>query len=140
MRQPFERRRVLEELQRLLWRPAQRMKYFARIHHVFEPSAKLGGALDRHQQRQQALAVVGAGILLQRLAERHVLRLGSSRQAGRVSREKREGSILVLAILREIEMHPSDQVPGRIARFQESLDGKRGVRELCIERLIGGVP
>jgi hypothetical protein len=136
----FERRRVLEEQQRLLRGPAQRMKYFARIHHGFEPPAKLGGALDRHQQRQQALAVLRAGIFLQRLAERHMLRLGRSRQAGGVGREKRKGSLLVLAILREIEMHASDQVPGRIARFEKSLDGKRGVGELHVEGLVGDAP
>ncbi len=38
-------------------RPAQRMKDLARVDHRLQPGAVLGGALDRHQQRQQALAV-----------------------------------------------------------------------------------
>jgi hypothetical protein len=34
----------------LLRGPAQRMEYFPRIHHRLEPPAKLGRALNRHQQ------------------------------------------------------------------------------------------
>ena len=40
----------------------------AGVHHALEPGAVRGGALHRHQQREQALAVAGARVFLQRLA------------------------------------------------------------------------
>ena len=101
-----------------------------------QPGAVLGGALDRHQQRQQALAVLRAGIFLQSLAERQMLRLGLRRKPGRVGREKRERRLLVLPVLREIEMHASNQVPGRMAALEELLHGELGFRQLGIEGCI----
>lgn len=47
----FERGNVPQELHRLLWAPAQRVKDFARIDHRPQPSAMLGGPLDGHQER-----------------------------------------------------------------------------------------
>ena len=110
-------------------RPAQRMKDLAGIDHRLQPGALLGGALDRHQQRQQALAVLRAGIFLQGLAERQMLRLGLRRQPRRVGRQERERGVLVLPVLGEIEMHASDQVPGGMPRLEEFLH-----RELRLRR------
>lgn len=47
----FERGNVPQELHRLLWAPAQRVKDFARIDHRLQPGAMLGGPLDGHQER-----------------------------------------------------------------------------------------
>jgi hypothetical protein len=55
--------------------------------------------------------------------------------ADRRVRDKREGSVLVLAIFREIEMDATDQVPGRIARLEELLDGKPGRGEQSQDRI-----
>ena len=100
----------------------------------------LGGALDRHQQRQQALAVLGAGIFLQGLAERQMLGLGLGRQPRRVGRQEGERGVLVLAVLREIEMHAPDQVPGRMTALEELLHGELGWRQLGIEGRIHASP
>ena len=116
----FERGSVLEELQRLLRAPAQRVKDLAGIDHRLQPGALLGGALDRHQQRQQALAVLRAGIFLQGLAERQMLRLGLRRKPRRVGREEGERRFFVLAVFGEIEMHAPDQIPGGMAGLEES--------------------
>ena len=64
--------------EKLIWRspegfsvkPFYRAEDLAGIDHRLQPAALLGGALDRHQKRQQALAVFRAGIFLQGLAER----------------------------------------------------------------------
>ena len=136
----FERGNVLQELQRLLRAPAQRMKDLARIDHGLQPGAMLGGALDGHQQRQQALAVPRTGIFLQSLAERQMLGLGLSRKPRRVGRKKRERGVLVLPVLGEIEMHAPDQVPGRMTALEELLHGELGLRQLGIEGRIHASP
>ncbi len=118
----FQRGSVPQELQRLLRAPAQRMKDLAGIDHRLQPAALLGGALDRHQQRQQALAVPRAGIFLQGLAERQMLRLGRGREPRRVGRQKGERSLFVLPVLGEIEMHAPDQIPGGMTGLEEFLN------------------
>ena len=124
---------VLQELQRLRRAPAQRVVDLARIDHGLQPGACLGRALHRHQQRQQALAVARAGVLLQRLAERQMLRLAFGRKPRRVGRQERERRLLVLAVLGEIEVHAADQVPGRMAALEELLHGEPGLGQLGIE-------
>ena len=80
------------------------MEDLAGIDHRLQPGAMLGGALNRHQQRQQALAVVRAGIFLQRFSEREVLGLGGGREPCRVGRQERERSGLVLPVLGQVEV------------------------------------
>src|SRR6267378_6331657 len=92
----------------------------------------LGGALNRHQQRQQTLAVLCPGVLLQGFAERQMLRLGLGRKPCRVGRKKRERRLLVLPVFRKVEMHPSDQVPSRMTALEKLLDGKSGVIEFGV--------
>src|ERR1019366_5806860 len=96
---------VLQELQGLLWAPAQRVKNLARIDHGLQPRAILGGALDGHQQRQQTFAVSRTGILLQGLTERQMLGLSLCRKSGRVGRKKRERGLLVLSVVGKVEMN-----------------------------------
>ena len=117
----LERRHILEELQGLLRAPAQRVIDRAGNDHVLQPGNALGGPLNRRQQRQQALAILRAGILLQGPAERQVLRPRLRRQPWRVGREEREGRLGVLPVLGKIEIDSADQVPGRMARLQEIL-------------------
>ena len=136
----FERGNVLQELQRLLRAPAQRVKDLARVDHGLQPRTSGGGALDRHQQRQQALAVPCSGIFLQGLAERQMLRLGLRRKPGRIAREERKRGFLVLSVLGKIEMHAADQVPGRMAALEKLLHGELGLRELGIESRIHAAP
>jgi len=57
----------------------------------------------------------------QRLRQRQVLRLGLRRQARGVSGEKRERRFVVLAVFGQIEMHPADQIPGRMQTLEEIL-------------------
>jgi hypothetical protein len=136
----FDRGHILQELQRLLRAPAQRVKDLARIDHVLQPAAILGGALDRQQQRQQPLPVFRAGIFLQSLAERHMLGFGFSRKPRRVGRQKRERRSLVAPVLGEIEVHTPDQVPGWMSRFEERLHGEPGIRQLDIKGCIHAAP
>ena len=100
----------------------------------------LSGALDGHQQRQQAFAVFRTGVLLQGLAERQMLGLGRSRKSGRVGCKKREWGILVPPILREVEMHASNQVPGRMTALEKLLYGQLGLCELSIKGRIHVLP
>ena len=111
----FKHRNILQKLHRLLRAPAQRMEDFAGINHRLQPAALLSRALNRHQQRQQTLAAFGAGVFLQGLAQRQVLRLGLRRQPRRVGGEEGERSLFILPVLGEIEVDASDQVPGRVA-------------------------
>ena len=132
----FERGHVLEELQRLLRPPAQRVEDLAGVDHGLEPAAVLGGALDRHQQRQQALAVLRAGIVLQGLAERQMLRLAFAPRAASCRSPGTRRALLVPSVLGQIEMHAPDQVPGGMAALEKVLDGKLRLREFGVE---GGV-
>ena len=136
----FQRRNVLQELQRLLRAPAQRMKDLAGVDHRLQPGALLGGALHRHQQRQQALAVFRAGIFLQGLAERQMLRLGLRRQPRRVGGQEGERGLFVLAVLGEIEMHAPDQIPGGMTGFEEVLNSNAGFGQFNIEGRIHASP
>ena len=100
----------------------------------------LGGALDGHQQRQQAFAVPRTGVFLQSLAERQMLRLGLGRKPCRVGRKECERGVLVLPVLGKVEMHASDQIPGRMTAFEELLHGELGLRQLGIESGIHASP
>ena len=91
------------------------------IEHGPEPVAGLGGALHRQQQRQQLLAIGRAGVFAQRLAERHVLRARLGGKLRRVGGEEGKRRIGVAAVLRQVEVHAPDQVPGRVQTLEEAL-------------------
>ncbi len=86
----------------------------------------LGGALHGQQQGEQFVAVGGAGVLAQRLAERHVLRLGLRREPRGVGRHEGERVVRVAAVFRQVEVHAADQVPGRVQRLEEVLQARFG--------------
>src|SRR3954449_8696604 len=116
------------------------MKDLACIHQSLQPRAVLGSALDGQKQREQALSVSRSCVLLQGPAKRQMLRLGLSGQPGRISRKKREWSLFVPPVLRKVEMHPTNQVPGGMAAVEEVLHRELGFSEFDIERRIQGSP
>ena len=81
-----------------------------------------GGALHRQQQRQQFVAVGRPGVFAQRLAERDVLGARLGREARGVGRHEGERRLGVAAVLRQVEMHAADQVPGRVQGIEEALE------------------
>src|SRR5215471_12117514 len=95
------------------------------VDYGFEPRALLCGALDGHQQREEAFAVPCAGILLHRPTERRMLRLGLGGKPCRVSRQESERGFFVLPIFREVEMNSPDQVPCRMTGLEKRLHGER---------------
>ncbi len=108
-------RDIAEEPERLLRRPAKRVEDLAGIDHLLEPGAALGGALDRKEEREELLLVGRTGVLAQCLTEREVLGLAVPGEAVRVGREEGERRLLVLAVLGEVEVDATDDVPGRVA-------------------------
>src|SRR2546422_1735451 len=69
-----------------------------------------------------------------------MLGLGVCRQPGRVGREEREWRLLVLAILGEIEVHPTHEVPGRVAALEEVLNRASRLGQLGPERRVELLP
>jgi hypothetical protein len=118
----LERRQIVQHLHRVGGRPAQRMEDLAALDHGGEPRRRLRRALHGEQQRQQRVLARGARVLLQRLAERQVLRLGRAGEPRGVGGEEREGRLLVAAVLGEVEVDAADQVPGRALRVEEVLE------------------
>ena len=120
--------------------PAQRMENLPGVDHRPQPVAVFGGALHRQQQRQQFVAVCRPGVFAQRLAQRDVLGAGLSGEARRVGRHEGERLFGVAAVLRQVEMHAADQVPGRVQRVEEALQAGAGSGERGGEGLRQFVP
>jgi hypothetical protein len=135
-----ERRDVAEEPERLGGRPAQRVKELARVHHLAQPRAPLGGALDREEEREQPFAVARAGVLAQRLAERQVLRRAVGREAGRVGGEEGERRVRVARGLGEVEVHAADDVPRRMELLEQPFHREAARREPLGERRVDRAP
>src|SRR6516225_879419 len=62
-----------------------------------------------------------------------MLGLRASRQPRRVGGQKRKWGLFVPAVLRQIEVHAADEVPRRILRPEEFLDGYAGRLPLVME-------
>ena len=118
----------------------------ARVDHRLQPWALGGGALDRQEQRQQARLVGDASVFAQRTAERQVLRPGLRRELRRVGRQKRERSLIISAVLGEIEVHAADEMPCRALTLEKVLDrplrfgefGSKRCRDLSPQRFKNG--
>lgn len=67
-------------------------------------------------------------------------RPGVRREPRGVGREKGERGFCVVAVFGEIEVHPADQVPGRIARFQKILERAFGLGEFRTKRCVEFFP
>ena len=111
------------------------MEDLSRFDHRLEPGTPLRGALDRQEQREQPFPVRGPSVFPQRLTERQVLGLGVSRKARRVRCHERERSALVVAVLGQVEVDATDDVPDRVAAPQEFLQRSLGFGELDPEGL-----
>src|SRR5207249_7849334 len=96
------------------------MEDFTPVYHGFQPGTGLRCTLHRKKQRQQTTLIGCARILAQRLAERKVLGLAVGGKTRRVGREKCERCVLILTIFGEVEMHPPDEVPRRVAALERS--------------------
>ena len=127
---------VLEQAPRVCRRPAQRVIDLARVDHLAQPVALLGGALHRQQQRQQLRFAPAIRVFRQRVLERQVLGLAVRRQARRVGRHERERRLRVLAVLRQVEVHASDQIPRRMARLEKLLQRLPGGRQFAAQSAV----
>ncbi len=115
-------RYVAEELIGIGGQPAQRVIDLAGFHHRAQPSALLRRALHRHQQGKQPRLTLSVRELGQRPGKRQVLRLAVGRDARGVGGEKGERRLRVLAVLREIEMDPANQIPDRMTCLEKFLE------------------
>ena len=69
-----------------------------------------------------------------------MLRLALGRQARGVGGQEGERCVRVLAVFRQVEMHAADQVPGRVARFEEGLERQLGRCQFLVQGGIQLVP
>ena len=122
----FEGRGIGEKPVGVGRRPAQRVKDFARVHHLAQPGALCGGALHRQEQRQEPVAIPRAGILAHGIAQRQVLGLAERRELVRVRGEERKGREGIRAVFSEIEVDAPNHVPGRIELLEQLLGGGSG--------------
>ena len=117
----FKLGNTLEKTRRLRGSPAQRMKDIAGVDHRLQPGAMFRGALHRQEQGQQPVPVCRSGVFAQCLAEGNVLCLCLGGKASGVGRHEGEWLVGIAAVFRQIEMHPTDQVPRPIQGGQEGL-------------------
>ena len=109
--------------------PAQGMKDFAGVDHRLEPDACLGGPLHRQKERQELVFVRRPRVLAQGLTKRQMLCLGPRGKLRRIGCHEGERTFRIAAIFREIEMHPSDQIPGWMETLQEVLQARFSPRQ-----------
>ena len=69
-----------------------------------------------------------------------MLSLGLRGQARRVGGEEGEWRFRILAVLRQVEMHPAYQIPDRVAALEKFLQGTVGFSKLCLEGLAHTAP
>ena len=112
---------VAEEPIRVVGRQAERPIHVARIHQLAQQGTPRRRDLHGLEQGQELVAVPSTCVFADRLAERTVLRLalpGEARAVGREERERRRG---IGAVLREVEVHASNDVPSGVPRAQKRL-------------------
>src|SRR5262249_25446318 len=78
--------------------------------------------------------------MTQSFAPGRMRRRGLGGSPRRVGGKKRERSLIVLPVFGKVEMHASDQVPGRMTALEELLDRKPGLSELGIESPVQVAP
>jgi len=69
----------------------------------------------------EPLMPVGDTVAVQRLRQRHMLRLAVGRQAPGICGEKGERGCFVPAIFGKVEMHPANQIPRWMTRLEKIL-------------------
>ena len=95
---------------------------FARLEHLLDERATLGGALDGHQERKQCRSVFRAGVLLKGLAERLMLHAPLGREPGNEGRQECEWVLRVALVLREVKRHAADEPPLGVSLAEVGLD------------------
>jgi hypothetical protein len=117
----FERRDILKELVRLAGGEDLWLINPLRLHEPAHKFALRRGPLHRGKQRKESLAVPGSGKLVERTAEREILRRRLVGDPVGVSGEKGERMRPALLVLRQVERHPPDKIPNRVLLFQPPL-------------------
>ncbi len=103
-------------------RPRQRVVDVAGVDQLADERALLGRTRQGREQREQLLAVLGPGVVLERPAERQVLGLGLLGNLVDVGRDEGEGKLGISLVLGQVEADPADHVPDRALLFQIALD------------------
>jgi hypothetical protein len=118
----LERRYALQEPMRVGRFPgARRPVDLAAVHERAQPGQALGRLLQGLQQAQQRGAVACAGVLLQRVAERHVPQASGVAQAGRIGRHECERPLGIGLVLRQVQADAAHLTPLRRAPGDEAL-------------------
>ena len=116
----LERGHVLQEPVSGTRRPCQRLVEIARIEQFLHQRASLGGRLDRREQMDERLLVLGPGQLAERVAERLVLDAAAGCQPRGIGRQESERVVLVPPILGQVEAHAPHLVPQRRPLLQKA--------------------
>ena len=103
---------------------------FARLEHLLDERATLGGALDGHQERKQCRSVSRAGVLLKGLSERLMLHAPLGREPGNEGRQECEWVLRVALVLREVKGHAADEPPLGVSLAEVGLDSTLVVLDL----------
>ncbi len=96
--------------------------------------------MDGLEQPQEFALRPGAGVFAQRRAEGRVPKRAMSGERGGVGRQKSEWPLGVLAVLGEVEMHPSDEPPTAVARGQEGADRQAALGAFGVDGLLKRAP
>ena len=109
------------------WAPDLRLEDRPGIQQLARQLALLGGALHGAQQRRQRRPIPGARILLQGPAQGQVLHPALVGHPMRVGGQKSKRIGRIALVLREVEGHAPDCLPGWIARFKPACGPARSL-------------
>ena len=114
--------------------PRHRLVDGAGIDQLGQPRHLLGGALQRHQQVEQRLAVLARRGFLQRPCERPMLHLAAGARPHGIGGEEGERMLLVAAVLGQVQADLADRVPRRMPRVEPRRHGPAVRPDLVGER------
>ncbi len=104
-------------------RPRHRLVHLAGVDQLAQPGVLFRGALQRDQEVEQRLSVAARGGLLERAPQRAVLHLAAGARPHGVGGEEGEGTIVVPAVLGQVQAHLADRVPRGMACAEPVSDG-----------------
>ena len=91
----------------------------------------LSRLLHRGKELDERRPVLRPGVLLQRLAQRHVLQPSRRTEAGGIGRHEGKRACGIVLVFRQMKAHPPDLMPLRRPRLQERFQSTR-----CGDRLV----
>jgi hypothetical protein len=94
----------------------------ASVDQLADECALLGCSGKRRQQREKLLTVLRPSVVLERSAQRQVLRLGLFGDLVNVGGDEGEWILEIALVLGEMEADAADDVPDRAVRLQITLD------------------